>query len=92
MRLDQNGGWFLGEDFNEIRNQEEKRRGRRRTEASFRGFNSFIDTMMMEKKNSVGSLYTWANNREGEGFVEEKLDRFFGAASWMIKNPRAKVI
>lgn len=48
--------------------------------------------MMIEKINKIGRPYTWANNRQGEGFLEEKLDRFFGAASWMIKNPRAKVI
>lgn len=35
----------------------------------------------MRSMRAIGNLYTWANNREGEGYVEEKLDRFFGAAS-----------
>lgn len=48
--------------------------------------------MMMEEINKIGRAYTWVNNRQGEDFVEEKLDWFFGAGSWMIKNPRAKVI
>lgn len=48
--------------------------------------------MEMEEVKSVGNAFTWANNREGEGFVEEKLDRFFGASSWQIKYPRAQVL
>lgn len=48
--------------------------------------------MRIEEIKSVGILYTWANNREGKGYVEEKLDRFFGAASWISRNLRAKVI
>lgn len=46
----------------------------------------------MEEVSSVGNIYTWANNREGEGFVEEKLDRFFRACSWLTKHPRAQVL
>lgn len=83
---------FFGGDFNDIRNQEEKRGGRRRLDSSFRTFNSFINRMEIEEINSVGRVYTWANNREEEGYVEEKLDRFFGAACWTIRNPRAKVL
>lgn len=37
-------------------------------------------------------MFTWANNREGKDFVKEKLDRFFGAASWLVKYPKAKVL
>lgn len=31
--------------------------------------------------------WTWANNRQDEGFIEERLDRFFGATEWKIKFP-----
>lgn len=48
--------------------------------------------MEMDEVNSVGGMYTWANNREGEGFVEEKLDKLFGASTWLLKHPRAKLI
>lgn len=83
-------GLVLGGDLNDIREHAEKRGGRRRPDSSFRNFGSFIHHT--EEIRSVGSAYTWANNREGEGFVEEKLDRFFGAASWVVQHPRSKVI
>lgn len=76
-------------DFNDIRGHEEKRGRRRRLESSFRVFNNFIAEMVIEEKSSVSSMVTWANNRVGEGFVEEKLDRLFGASNWLLKHPRA---
>lgn len=38
-----------------------------------------------------GETFTWGNNREGEGFIRERLDRFCGSAEWMIQNEKAKV-
>lgn len=80
----------MGGYFNDIRTHEEKRGGMRRSDSSFWDFNSFINNMEMDKINRIGNLYTWANNKEREGYVEEKLDRFFRAASWITRNPRAK--
>lgn len=56
---------FLGgeENFNAIREHDEKRGGRRRLDSNFRIFNSFINNMEMEDVNLVGSMYTWANNK-----------------------------
>lgn len=68
-------------DFNDIKGHDEKRGRRRRPESSFRSFRSFITSMEMEEIKAEGSEFTWANNRDGEEFVEEKLDRVFGAAS-----------
>lgn len=48
--------------------------------------------MEMEEIKEEGIIYTWANNKEVERFVEEKLDRFFGSGSWLLKHPKAKVI
>lgn len=48
--------------------------------------------MEMEEIKAVGRMYTWANNRERERFVEEKLDKCFGSGSWLLKHPKAKVI
>lgn len=36
-----------------------------------------------------GDIYTWANNREGEGFIQERLDRFCGSVEWMFLNDNA---
>lgn len=32
-----------------------------------------------------GETYTWANNRDGEGFMQERLDRFCGSTDWMLR-------
>lgn len=76
----------MGGDF------EEKRRGKTRLVSSFNMFNSFIHDMDMAEISSVRYVYTWVNNQEGEEFVEEKLDRFFGAFRWLSKYPRSQVI
>lgn len=36
--------------------------------------------------------FTWANNRDGEGFIEEKLDKFFWSSEWMIQCDTAEVL
>lgn len=38
-----------------------------------------------------GIRWIWANNRVGEGFIEERLDLFFGSAEWNIENDKAEV-
>lgn len=74
-------------DFNDIRDDEKKSGERGRQESNFRNFRRF-----MEEVNFVGSRFTWANNITDEGFVKERLAKFFRAPNWQIKFPRAKVI
>lgn len=38
-----------------------------------------------------GRIWTWANNRVGEGFVEERLDQFFASPEWQITFPHTVV-
>lgn len=38
-----------------------------------------------------GTEWTWANNRVGEAFVEEKLDRLFTSPEWNLQFPKAVV-
>lgn len=83
--------WFLRGDMNEIRENLEKKGGTGRSAGSFRRFNDFIRTMNMEKVRFVGREWTWANNRVGEGFVEERLNRFFASTSWHYQFPNAIV-
>lgn len=71
--------WVLGGDFNDIKNKEEKQGGNERLESSFQDFRDFIDVMEMGDIRFKGLIYTWANNRVGEGFIQERLDRFFGS-------------
>lgn len=54
-------------------------------------FRSFIDDMEMGDIKFKGDLFTWANNREGKGFIQERLDRFVGSGEWMLNHDSAMV-
>lgn len=58
-------------DFNDIRAAAEKNGRRQMSEASLRKFNEFVNKMEMEEISFVGRRWTWANNYEGEGYIEE---------------------
>ncbi|CAA0818673.1 Unknown protein, partial [Striga hermonthica] len=83
--------WLCAGDWNDICNPVEKRGGLPRTPTSCLGFNSFISDLGMIELKWVGYNYTWANNREHEGFVEEKLDRAFCSIDWLTEHPNATV-
>lgn len=84
--------WVLGGDFNDIRHPSEKIGGRTRSEASCLCFRSFIESMEMEEIRFQGNTRTWANNWELEGYIEVRLDRFFGAIPWFLEHASAVVI
>lgn len=39
-----------------------------------------------------GDPFTQANNRDGEGFIQKKLDRFLGSAEWMVQYDINKIL
>lgn len=80
-----------GRDFNEIKEGAEKRGERQRSERSFGFFRNFIRNMNMAEIRYLGRDWTWANNRVGEEFVEERLDRFFPSPDWHYLFPKAAV-
>lgn len=82
---------MIGGDFNDIWKHKEKMGGRRRSDSSFESFRSFIAGMGMGEVKFRRALFICANNRENEGFIQERLDRFFGTASWMLHWPNAKI-
>ncbi|CAA0831791.1 Unknown protein, partial [Striga hermonthica] len=84
--------WFTIGDWNSICAKEEKKRGRPRQDRSFDGFNKFISNMEMEEIGMEGHQFTWGNNRDAEGYVEEKLDRAFASFEWLSSHPNAKVL
>lgn len=47
--------------------------------------------MNMVEVRFRGKEWTWANNRAGEDFVEERLDRFFASPDWNLQFPKAVV-
>lgn len=52
-------------------------------ESSFVDFRNFIASMSMGKLRPEGE-FTLALIIEGEGFIQEKLDRFFGSPEWLV--------
>lgn len=76
--------WILGGNFNEIVSQEDKQGGNQRMATSFTPFREFIREMDMGEVSFCGRRWTWANNRSGEGFIEERLDMFFGSPEWLL--------
>ncbi|GER54160.1 hypothetical protein STAS_31725 [Striga asiatica] len=81
------GKWVIMGDRNDISNGAGKLRGDR----SFEGFNNFISYMGMSLIQIKGYKFTWGNNREEEGYVEEVLDKAFGSLNWVGAHPQAKV-
>ncbi|GER33388.1 hypothetical protein STAS_09522 [Striga asiatica] len=75
--------WFAGGDWNDTTCPEEKKGGRPRSLNSFSSFNGFISLMGMHDLGIQGHKFTWANNRQDEGFVEEQLDRVFCSLGWL---------
>lgn len=81
----------MGGDWNEIRSASEKKRGRHRSAGSFRCIRQFIRDMQMKELGFLGREWTWANNREGEEFVEERLDQIFISPKWSTQHPHVVV-
>lgn len=77
--------------MNEIKNNEEKTGGRQRQEHSFVNFKNFLADMEMGDIVFNGPAFNWANNREGEGYIQERLDRFCESLEWMVQNENAEV-
>ncbi|CAA0807084.1 Unknown protein [Striga hermonthica] len=86
-------GELLGNcrDWNEIVSNEEKRGGLVRSENSFLPFRDFIVDMEMQEQDQKGALFTLGNNRRGDGYVEERLDKVFTSQEWLLKFPKMEV-
>lgn len=80
-----------GGDFNDISSTEDKKGGRIRSAASCKRFKEFIEKMGMAEIAFQGRPWTWANNLEDEGYIEVRLDRFFGVAGWWLDNDKIVV-
>lgn len=74
----------MGGDFNDILEGAKKMGERRRLEYSFNTFRSFVEAMEMKNLEFRGRRWTRENNRDHEGFVEARLDRFFGSLDLVL--------
>lgn len=83
--------WVLGGNLNDIKNNEKKKGGSLKTEHSFMNFRNFLADMEMGDIRVRGEAFTWANNRETEGYIQERLNRFCGSVEWMGQHENATV-
>lgn len=81
---------MLGGDLKDIKSRDEKKGGKMLQKTSFQSFRTFIAKMEMADIVYRGETFTWANNRDGKGFIQERLDRFCGSAEWIIQNEQAE--
>lgn len=56
--------WVLEGDFNDIKNNEKKKGGKRMQESSFRDFRNFISDMGLGGIKFKTEAYYWINNRQ----------------------------
>lgn len=78
----------MGGDLNDIQESSEKSGGRQRSDRSFQ---DFLRIMKMVDVSYIRRDYTWANSREGDDFVEERLDRFLVSTELHYHFPNAVV-
>lgn len=64
----------MGGDFNDILEAGEKVGGKQKPGSSFTQFRAFVESMEMQDLGFKGRKWTWENNKEGEGYVEKRLD------------------
>ncbi|GER34017.1 RNA-directed DNA polymerase-like protein [Striga asiatica] len=83
--------WFLAGDFNDILSNADKNGGVLRGESSFAVFRDFVSRLGVVECKSKGHQFTWSNHRQGEEFIEEKLDRVIMSPEWLFKFPSSVV-
>ena len=83
--------WLCCGDFNEILTMEEKQGGLLRPLRPMQEFREALLQCGLVDLGFQGNIFTWSNGREGEGFVQERLDRACGTIEWRALFPHVKV-
>ncbi|KAF5445284.1 hypothetical protein F2P56_034346 [Juglans regia] len=74
--------WLCAGDFNEILHQSEKIGGASRPYKHIEDFRQAVEYCGLHDIHSYGQRFTWSNNRSGNDFTKEKIDRAFGNKEW----------
>lgn len=67
--------WFYFGDFNEIVYQIKQVRGNLRPQWKMDAFKDALESCYLSSLSRNSLEYTWSNNRQGDAFAKEKLDR-----------------
>lgn len=84
--------WLCGGDFNEILLDSEKSSGVDRRRQSIKLFRDTLNLCNFQDMGFLGHPFTWTNGRDGDGNIEERLDRFLATKDWMNLFPYSKVV
>lgn len=79
--------WLLFGDFNDVLYGSEKEGGRTKSLRELEPFQNFITSNQLLEIDTKGSFFTWLNNREGDDFIRERLDRAISNCSWKSAFP-----
>ena len=83
--------WLCIGDYNEILHSKEKNGRHPRPLPPMVAFQNLLLACELIDLGYSGYMYTWRNGREGEAFVEERLDRACASQEWSELYPAAKV-
>ncbi|KAL2932562.1 hypothetical protein RDABS01_000300, partial [Bienertia sinuspersici] len=75
--------WVMLGDFNEVLYEMEKNGRNPCDSGSVQQFRSVVDELGLKDIPMEGHFYTWSNRRDGDDFLEEKLDRVLANNEWL---------
>lgn len=67
--------WLLGDDFNDIMFDSEKRGGIKKKRGSTNNLYNYCKHIKVYNVTTIGPKYTWNNKRRGRNNIRERLDR-----------------
>lgn len=83
--------WLCAGDFNEIISLTEKYGGSVRANGQMEAFRNTLTDCALADLGCSGPKFTWNNGMEGNGFIQERLDRVVANAEWCELNPEVGI-
>ena len=83
--------WLVIGDFNEILTQDEKSEIVMAREGQMKAFRDVFQDCSLSDLGFTGSIFTWNNDREGDDFIKERLDRAVANREWCAEHHLAEV-
>lgn len=85
MKLLFTGPWLVFWDFNKILDHGEKMGRVLRREAQMDAFRLTLQECGLSDLGFTGPKFTWRNNREGDEYIEERIDRAVANSCWLSR-------